>query len=199
MLVLLLADVPRAPSRGSASKPLRGSKPPAGPGGHHRGRSSAARRARPAWRSTRSMSRSAASRCSSACWSKRLYRATTRPYPPGSGTTCIASGLLPPRARDRYLCGCASPDPAAACTDRRRAAGRNVGPPRPRRSLEGDRRATRGEHAALRELDRDAVAGVIWSMNAPEFYTLLVDERGWSPDRFAAWIAEAWERLLLAD
>lgn len=50
-----------------------------------------------------------------------------------------------------------------------------------------------------RELDRDAIADVIWSMNAPEFYTLLVGERGWSPDRFAAWLAEAWERLLLVD
>ncbi|MDQ4048601.1 MAG: TetR/AcrR family transcriptional regulator [Actinomycetota bacterium] len=49
------------------------------------------------------------------------------------------------------------------------------------------------------ELDREAVADVIWSMNAPEFYTLLVGERGWSPDRFAAWLAEAWERLLLAE
>lgn len=49
------------------------------------------------------------------------------------------------------------------------------------------------------ELDRGAVADVIWSMNAPEFYTLLVDHRGWSPDRFGAWLAEAWERLLLAD
>lgn len=49
------------------------------------------------------------------------------------------------------------------------------------------------------ELDRDAVADVIWSMNAPEFYTLLVGERGWSPDRFAAWLADAWERILLAD
>jgi len=48
-------------------------------------------------------------------------------------------------------------------------------------------------------LDRDAVADVIWSMNAPEFYTLLVGERGWSPDRFAAWLAEAWERLLLVN
>ncbi len=49
------------------------------------------------------------------------------------------------------------------------------------------------------ELDREAVADVIWSMNAPEFYTLLVGERGWSPGRFAAWLTEAWERLLLAD
>ena len=48
------------------------------------------------------------------------------------------------------------------------------------------------------ELDRDAVADVIWSMNAPEFYILLVDERGWSPERFTAWLADAWERLLLA-
>ncbi len=48
------------------------------------------------------------------------------------------------------------------------------------------------------ELDRDAVADVVWSMNSPEFYTLLVDQRGWSPDRFAAWLSESWQRLLLA-
>lgn len=49
------------------------------------------------------------------------------------------------------------------------------------------------------ELDRDAVADTVWSMAAPEFFTLLTDERGWSPDRFETWLAEAWERLLLAD
>jgi AcrR family transcriptional regulator len=40
-------------------------------------------------------------------------------------------------------------------------------------------------------------ADIIWSMNAPEFYLLLVEQRGWSPSEFAAWLAEAWVRLLL--
>jgi AcrR family transcriptional regulator len=48
-------------------------------------------------------------------------------------------------------------------------------------------------------LSIDEAADVIWSTNGPEFYTLLVVERGWLPDRFAAWLAETWARLLLAD
>jgi hypothetical protein len=47
------------------------------------------------------------------------------------------------------------------------------------------------------ELARGEIADVLWSMNAPEFYMLLVDERGWSPKRFARWLADAWGRLLL--
>jgi AcrR family transcriptional regulator len=41
------------------------------------------------------------------------------------------------------------------------------------------------------------VADVIWSMNSPEFYLLLVEQRGWSPKAFERWLAEAWIRLLL--
>jgi AcrR family transcriptional regulator len=40
-------------------------------------------------------------------------------------------------------------------------------------------------------------ADIIWSMNSPEFYLLLVEERGWSPEEFESWLAEAWTRLLL--
>lgn len=58
-----------------------------------------------------------------------------------------------------------------------------------------DLRAT-GE---LREdLDDRQVADVIWSMNAAEYWVLLVGERGWTPQRFRDWIADAWRRLLLA-
>lgn len=28
-------------------------------------------------------------------------------------------------------------------------------------------------------------------MNSPEFYLLLVDERGWSPEEFESWLAES--------
>jgi hypothetical protein len=34
-------------------------------------------------------------------------------------------------------------------------------------------------------------------MNAAEYYTLLVHDRGWSPQRFGQWLAEAWRRLLI--
>jgi AcrR family transcriptional regulator len=48
------------------------------------------------------------------------------------------------------------------------------------------------------DLDTDEVADIVWSMNSAEYFTLLVRERGWDPDRFAAWLADAWCRLFLA-
>jgi len=41
-------------------------------------------------------------------------------------------------------------------------------------------------------------ADIIWSMNSPEFYLLLVGQRGWSPDAFERWLGDAWILLLLA-
>jgi AcrR family transcriptional regulator len=53
---------------------------------------------------------------------------------------------------------------------------------------------------AMREgLTIEEVADIVWAMNAPEVYLLLVGERGWSPARFEAWLADAWRRLLLRD
>ena len=40
-------------------------------------------------------------------------------------------------------------------------------------------------------------ADIIWSMNSPEFYVLLAVERGWSPEQFEHWLADAWIRMLL--
>jgi len=40
-------------------------------------------------------------------------------------------------------------------------------------------------------------ADIIWSMNSPEFYLLLVEQRGWSPGEFEEWLVDAWIRLLL--
>ncbi|WP_020552808.1 TetR/AcrR family transcriptional regulator [Embleya scabrispora] len=48
------------------------------------------------------------------------------------------------------------------------------------------------------ELDPDEVADVIWATNSPEFYCLLVEDRGWPPERFEQWLADTWCRLLLA-
>jgi AcrR family transcriptional regulator len=47
------------------------------------------------------------------------------------------------------------------------------------------------------DLDDAAVADVIWSTNAMEYYQ-LVQSRGWSPDRYAAHLADLWTRMLLA-
>ncbi|HET6179647.1 MAG TPA: helix-turn-helix domain-containing protein [Candidatus Sulfotelmatobacter sp.] len=40
-------------------------------------------------------------------------------------------------------------------------------------------------------------ADIIWSMNSPEFYLLLVEQRGWSPKEFELWLGDAWIQLLL--
>ena len=41
------------------------------------------------------------------------------------------------------------------------------------------------------------VADIIWSMNSSEFYLLLVQERGWSPEKFERWLSDSWTRLFL--
>lgn len=61
------------------------------------------------------------------------------------------------------------------------------------RDLAADLRAT----GQLRDdLSDDEVADIVWSLNAVEYYMLL-RERGWSPERFEEWLADAWIRLLL--
>ena len=46
-------------------------------------------------------------------------------------------------------------------------------------------------------LSIDRAADIIWSMNSPEFYLLLVEQRGWKAKDFEEWLGEAWIRLLL--
>jgi AcrR family transcriptional regulator len=48
------------------------------------------------------------------------------------------------------------------------------------------------------DLSDDQVADIIWSMNAAEYWVLLVRERSWTTEQFAAWLNDAWARLLLA-
>jgi AcrR family transcriptional regulator len=48
------------------------------------------------------------------------------------------------------------------------------------------------------DLSDEQVADIIWSMNAAEYWLLLVRERSWSSEQFAAWLSDAWIRLLLA-
>jgi AcrR family transcriptional regulator len=49
------------------------------------------------------------------------------------------------------------------------------------------------------EITPDEAADILWTMNSTEYYTMLVEQRGWSPARFEAWLASAWKRLLLAE
>jgi hypothetical protein len=51
--------------------------------------------------------------------------------------------------------------------------------------------------AALR-VDPGEAADIVWATNAPEFYQLLVGQRGWSPERYEHFLADTWHRLLLA-
>jgi AcrR family transcriptional regulator len=47
------------------------------------------------------------------------------------------------------------------------------------------------------DLSLGDIADAIWSMNAPEYYVMLVDERGWTTKRFERWLVDAWSRLFL--
>ncbi|MEO8874699.1 MAG: TetR/AcrR family transcriptional regulator [Polyangiaceae bacterium] len=47
------------------------------------------------------------------------------------------------------------------------------------------------------DLSIDDIADILWSMNAAEYYLLLVEQRGWSNERFEKWLGDAWQRLLL--
>jgi AcrR family transcriptional regulator len=47
-------------------------------------------------------------------------------------------------------------------------------------------------------VDPDDAADIIWATNAPELYQLLVNQRGWSPERYEHFLADTWRRLLLA-
>jgi AcrR family transcriptional regulator len=48
------------------------------------------------------------------------------------------------------------------------------------------------------DLTDSQVADIIWSMNAAEYWVLLVRERSWTPQQFTEWLTDAWTRLLLA-
>lgn len=49
------------------------------------------------------------------------------------------------------------------------------------------------------DLDRGEIADTLWTMGAPELFLLLTRERGWSPERFSAWLAATWHQLMLRD
>lgn len=121
----------------------------------------------------------------------RIGRATTAAEKIGIYAHAIAAiqqrlGPVFLALRDAAL---TDPDCAALWTEVSERRSRNM------RLFAQDLRAT-GE---LREdLDDDRVADVVWSMNAAEYWVLLVRERGWPPERFAEHLADTWTRVLLA-
>jgi AcrR family transcriptional regulator len=108
-------------------------------------------------------------------------------------TYAQAIGAIQPRLAPIFLClsEAAADDPDCASLWReiseRRAANMRL--------FAADLRAT-GE--LRQDLSDDEVADIVWSLNGPEYSTLLVHQRGWSAARFAAWLADAWARLLLS-
>ncbi|GEL19391.1 TetR/AcrR family transcriptional regulator [Pseudonocardia asaccharolytica] len=47
--------------------------------------------------------------------------------------------------------------------------------------------------------DEEAVTDTLWSLGAPMIYRKVVLERGWSPQRYEEWIADALCRMFLPD
>jgi len=48
-------------------------------------------------------------------------------------------------------------------------------------------------------LDPGQAADIVWATNSAELYQLLVGQRGWTPQRYEQFLADTWQRLLLAD
>lgn len=57
---------------------------------------------------------------------------------------------------------------------------------------------TFADEGSLREgLDAGRAADVLWALNHPDVWRLLVRVRGWSPDEYEAWLTGAFRRELL--
>jgi hypothetical protein len=46
-------------------------------------------------------------------------------------------------------------------------------------------------------LDDERAVDILWAIAGPDMHRLLRDQRGWRPDEYRDWLAEAIERLLL--
>ena len=47
-------------------------------------------------------------------------------------------------------------------------------------------------------VDDDVAAETVWALTSPELYVLLTEVRGWSRERYAAWLADSLRALLSA-
>lgn len=51
--------------------------------------------------------------------------------------------------------------------------------------------------AAPLRVDTSEAADIIWATNSPEFFLLMVRDRGWPVEKFGHWLADTWKQLLL--
>ena len=47
------------------------------------------------------------------------------------------------------------------------------------------------------DVTEDDIRDALWVFNSAQLYGLLLHDRGWTPERYQAWLARAWTRLLL--
>jgi AcrR family transcriptional regulator len=54
------------------------------------------------------------------------------------------------------------------------------------------------DHGSLRPgVSMPEARDVLWTLNSPELYELLVHDRGWTPERYGRWVADALAAALL--
>lgn len=56
-----------------------------------------------------------------------------------------------------------------------------------------------GKSALRPGLNPDRAADIVWALNDPGLYRVMVHGRGWSPAEFESWLAETLQRQLLPD
>ncbi|MDQ6918109.1 MAG: TetR family transcriptional regulator [Candidatus Dormibacteraeota bacterium] len=88
--------------------------------------------------------------------------------------------------------GAAGADPAARAIWQEHQAQRRQGGA----NVVGD---LRGKGGIRPDLDPESAADLVWVLNDPGLYRMLVQERGWSPEKFEAWLSETLVRQLLPD
>ena len=49
------------------------------------------------------------------------------------------------------------------------------------------------------DISKEMAGDVLWAMNSPEFYRLLVIGRGWTGQMFENWLAYVWQKTFLND
>ncbi len=54
----------------------------------------------------------------------------------------------------------------------------------------------KGSGKLRRGLTLDRAADILYAVASPDSYRLLVEDRGWSPERFERWLAELLDRVL---
>jgi AcrR family transcriptional regulator len=86
----------------------------------------------------------------------------------------------------------------AAATDPESAALRHEIRARRARNMRAFAADLRSTGELRGDLSDDDVADLVWSMNGPEYWSLLVLDRGWTPARYQQWVSESLTAQLLA-